>query len=82
MTRRRRQAAAQPAPFPQLPTKPSKAYVAAVVTLAGLVGIHLTSGTAQAIVMALQLVAVVYGVWRTWNRPKLPDRGRGVGGQL
>jgi len=85
MTRHRRQRPQpriDPGTFPQLPTKPTKAYVAAVVTLAGLVGIHLTTGTAQAIVMALQLVLVVYGVWRAWNRPKLPDRGRNLGGQL
>lgn len=66
----------------QLPTKPTKAYVAAVVTLLGLVGIHVTTGTAQAVVMVAQLLIVVYGVWRAANRPKLPDRGRGVQGFL
>lgn len=65
-----------------IPTKPTKAYVAAVVVLAGLVGIHLTSGTAQALVMLGQLAFTVYGVWRATNRPKLPDRGRGVSGYL
>ena len=69
--------------WPQVPaTKPTKAYVAAVVTILGLVGIQVTTGTAQVIVMVLQLVLVVYGVWRAYNRPKLPDRGRRVGGQL
>lgn len=66
----------------QLPTKPAKAYVAMLVTLAGLLGIHLTSGTAQALVMAGQLLLVGYGVWRTTNRPRLPQRGRGVSGFL
>lgn len=65
-----------------VPTKPTKAYVAAVVVLAGLVGIHLTNGTAQALVMLGQLLFTVYGVWRATNRPKLPDRGRGVQGFL
>lgn len=53
-----------------VPTKPTKAYVAAIVTIAGLVGIHITSGTAQAIVMVGQLLLVVYGVWRARNLPK------------
>lgn len=62
----------------QLPaTKSTKALVAAVITLAGLVGIQLTDGTAQLVVAILQLVAVVYGVWRTYNGPK--DSGPGVG---
>lgn len=56
--------------LPMLPTKPNKAWVAALVTLAGLVGIHLTSGTAQAVVMAAQLALVVYGVWRARNTVK------------
>jgi hypothetical protein len=59
--------------------KPTKAIVAAVVTLAGLVGIHLTDGTAQVIVMVAQLVLVSYGVWRTVNAPKTPPAGPGVG---
>lgn len=80
MNRNRNHAA--PADYPTLPTKPAKAYVAAVITLLGLVGIHVTHGTAQAVVMAGQLLLVVYGVWRTRNRPKLPDRGRGVDGFL
>lgn len=63
----------------QVPTKPSKAVVAAVITLLGLVGIQVTTGTAQALVMLGQLVLVVYGVWRTRNPPKLPNRGRSVG---
>lgn len=66
-------------PYEQ-PTKPTKAWVAAVVTLLGLLGIHITTGTAQALVMAGQLILVVYGVWRARNRPKLPNRGRGVSG--
>lgn len=73
----------RPAPtIPQFPTKPTKAYVAALITLAGLVGIHVTNGTAQALVMAGQLLLVIYGVWRTRNRPKVPNRGRGVQGFL
>lgn len=56
--------------FP-VPTKSTKALVAAVITLAGLVGIHLTAGTAQLIVMLGQLVVVTYGVWRAHNRAKL-----------
>lgn len=63
----------------ELPTKPSKALVAAVLTLAGLVGIHLTSGTAQAVVVVLQVVLVTYGVWRTRNVPKATRERRGVG---
>jgi len=66
--RRPRPAAAQTIHYAQ--TKPSKAVTAAVITVAGLFGITLTDGTAQLIVMGLQLVAVVYGVWRTYNAPK------------
>ena len=66
------------AQVPYVPTKPTKALVAGLVTLAGLVGIHLTTGTAQAIVMLGQLVLVVYGVWRTYNAPKPPASGPGV----
>lgn len=72
MRNKRRPRPATPAtqvPVPYVQTKPTKAVVAAIVTLAGLVGIHLTSGTAQAIVMAVQLVLVVYGVWRARNKP-------------
>lgn len=61
----------QPAPPP---TRPAKAVVAAVTTLLGLVGIHVTSGTAEALVMAGQLALVVFAVWRTPNRPKSPAR--------
>lgn len=64
--------------FPAVPTKPTKALVAALVTLAGLVGIQLTTGTAQAIVMVVQLVAVAYGVWRTRNGTA-KHRGRDTG---
>lgn len=53
-----------------VPTKPTKALVAAVVTVAGLVGIQLTDGTAQLVVMVAQLLLVVYGVWRARNAPK------------
>lgn len=60
-------------------TKSTKALVAAVVTLAGLVGIQLTDGTAQLVVMVLQLLAVVFGVWRARNNPKTPRRRRGMG---
>lgn len=60
-------------------TKPTKAYVAAVVTILGLVGIHVTAGTAQALVMVGQLVLVVYGVWRTHNAPKATPRRRANG---
>lgn len=67
-----------PVRIEQLPTKPTKAYVAAVVVLLGLIGIHVTSGTAQALVMLGQLLLTVYGVWRATNRPKLPSRGTGV----
>lgn len=64
-----------------VPTTSTKALVAALVTLAGLAGIQLTDGTAQLVVMALQLVCVVFGVWRARNRPKLPapPAGPGVG---
>ena len=68
----------QPAQVPYVPTKPTKAVVAALITVAGLVGIHLTTGTAQAIVMVAQLVVVVYGVWRTYNAPKQSPSGPGV----
>lgn len=61
-----------------VPTKPTKALVAAVVTFAGLVGIHLTTGTAQLVVMVGQLALVVFGVWRARNRPKDPPAGPGV----
>lgn len=61
---------------PAVQTKPTKALVALVVTLAGLVGIHLTNGTAQLVVMVAQLVIVSYGVWRARNAPK---GGPGVG---
>lgn len=54
----------------EVPTKPTKAYVSMVVTFAGFVGLHLTNGQAQDIVMAAQLVAVGYGVWRVRNKPK------------
>jgi hypothetical protein len=62
-----------------LPRKPTKAVVAALVTILGLVGIHVTTGTAQLLVMVAQLVVVVYGVWRARNRPKAnaSDRLRG-----
>lgn len=65
-----------------LPTKPTKAYVSAVITLLGLVGIHVTSGTAQAVVLVAWVLLSWYGVWRARNHPKLPDRGRGVAGFL
>lgn len=52
------------------PTRPTKAYVSMVITLAGFVGLHLTDGDAQAIVMFGQLIAVGYGVWRVPNKPK------------
>lgn len=58
-------------------TKPTKALVALLVTVAGLVGIHLTHGTAELVVGAVQLVLVVYGVWRARNAPvEVPPRGR------
>lgn len=62
-------------------TKPTKALVALVVTVAGLVGIHLTHGAAELIVGAVQLVLVVYGVWRARNAP-VEQPGPGVGGFL
>jgi hypothetical protein len=65
--------------FTDLPTKPSKALVAAVLTIAGLLGLHLTSGTAQAVVVVLQVVLVTYGVWRTRNVPKATPERPGVG---
>lgn len=52
------------------PTTATKAQVAALVTVLGLVGIHITTGTAQAIVMVAQLALVFYGVWRVRNRRK------------
>lgn len=84
--RNRPSPAAPATPIPvrieQLPTKARKAYVAAVVTLLGLVGIQVTTGTAQALVMLGQLLLVVYGVWRTRNPAKLPNKGQGVAGFL
>lgn len=65
---------------PDVQTKPTKALVALVVTLAGLAGIQLTDGAAQLVVMGLQLLLVVYGVWRARNAPKDPPAtGPGVG---
>lgn len=66
-----RRATAEPVSVPYVQTKPTKALVAAVVTLAGLVGIQLTDGTAQLVVMVAQLLLVVYGVWRARNAPKV-----------
>lgn len=82
--RRRQTAAGVSVPGEQIvwPTKPTKAYVAAVITLLGLVGIHLTTGTAQALVMVGQLLLVAYGVWRVHNHPKPPRSGPGVEGFL
>jgi len=74
--RRPEPAAAQTVPTAQ--TKSTKAMVAALITLAGLVGLHLTDGTAQLVVAVLQLAAVFYGVWRTRNAPKRTT-GPGVG---
>jgi hypothetical protein len=86
MSRRRRKPALQvdlnPAELAFLENvrrKPTKALVAAVVTLAGMVGITLTTGKAQAIVMVVQLVLVVYGVWRARNAPKPPTGPGNVG---
>lgn len=62
-------------PLPR--TKPTKALVAALITVAGLVGVRLTSGTAELILMACQLILVAYGVWRTRNNPKDPPPGGG-----
>lgn len=59
--------------------KATKARVAAVVTLAGLVGIHLTHGTAELVVGLVQLVVVVYGVWRARNAVKAPNASRDPG---
>jgi hypothetical protein len=67
---------------PDVPLKPTKALVAALITVAGLVGLQLTEGTAQLIVMAAQLVLVTYGVWRARNEPKEPPTGPGVGEYL
>lgn len=62
-----------------LPRKPTKAVVAALVTVLGLVGIHVTTGTAQLLVMVAQVVIVFYGVWRARNHPRVnaADRLRG-----
>lgn len=76
--RPRRRASRTPEVVPQVQTKPTKALVAAVVTLAGLVGIQLTDGTAQLVVMIAQLLLVVYGVWRARNAPKDPGVDRFV----
>lgn len=76
MTRHRRRRAAPE--LPDVPRKPTKALVAALITLAGLVGIRLTSGTAELILMVAQLVLVAYGVWRARNNPKGPPTG-GIG---
>jgi len=74
-------AGAQTVTSEQLPATSTKAMVAAVVTMLGLVGITVTTGTAQVIVMVAQLVLVVYGVWRARNHVK-PGKGTGVGGFL
>lgn len=58
------------------PRKATKAVVAAVITLAGLVGIHLTHGTAELLVGLVQLAVLVYGVWRTPNAVKPPNASR------
>jgi hypothetical protein len=68
-------------------TKPTKAIVAAVLTVLGLLGVTLTDGGSQLVAAIVQLVVVGYGVWRVPNRPK-PKRGgvgtfnRHAGGQL
>jgi hypothetical protein len=59
-------------------TKPTKAIVAAVLTLLGLVGVTVTDGTTQLVTAAVQLLLVTYGVWRAHNAPRRP-RHRGVG---
>lgn len=63
-----------------VPTKPTKTVVATVITMAGLLGIQLTTGTAQLVVMVLQVLLVAYGVWRAHNRPKSPVAGHRIGG--
>lgn len=65
-------------PAPATPTRPDKAWTSALVTLAGLLGIHLTNGTAQAIVLVVWVALSWYGVWRVRNRPKQPRPGPGV----
>lgn len=64
-----------------VPTRPTKAIVAAVITLAGVVGIHLTHGTAELVVGLVQLVLVSYGVWRARNKPQAQP-GPGVQGYM
>jgi hypothetical protein len=54
--------------------KATKAQLAAVVTILGLVGIHVTSGTAELIVGVVQLALVTFGVWRVRNAQKPPKR--------
>lgn len=65
-------------------TKPTKAIVAAVLTLLGLIGVTVTDGTTQLVTAAVQLALVTYGVWRARNKPTrrgvsefLHDRGPG-----
>jgi hypothetical protein len=53
-----------------IPTKPTKALVAALLTLLGLMGVTLTDGQTQLLMAAVQLLVVSYGVWRTVNAPK------------
>lgn len=67
-------AAGSPVPvrYEQPDVKASKAVVAAVVTVLGLLGVTLSDGATQLVVAVLQLVLVTYGVWRTVNAPKGP----------
>ena len=60
-------------------TKPTKAVVAAVLTLIGLLGVTLTDGQTQLVAAVVQLAVVTYAVWRTTNAPKPRRAGRGIG---
>lgn len=59
------------------PTKPTKAHIAALVTVLGLVGFHVTSGTVQAVLTVAWLAVSWYSVWRTPNRPRASKGGMG-----
>jgi hypothetical protein len=57
-------------------TKPYKAYAAAITAALALIGLHLTSGQAQAIVAVAAALVQVFAVWRTPNPAKAPTAKR------
>lgn len=68
-------------PYVPAPTKPTKAIVAAVLSLLGAVGLTVSDGTTQIITGAVQVLIITYGVWRAVNRPR-DGRAGGIGGFL